>query len=393
MESWDGQGSAITGVSISLGTLATCIVCTRMWAVYKRRGWLGLEDAMVALSNVRGFSPVRYGFGLRKEDIAAAGGNLRLALKYFFLFQIFYKCVILFNKLAFLLLYLRVFQIHSFRLICLWSIAFVVVGSFSFIMATLLECLPIACNWNRTVAGGCRCINNSAFRWSWAAFNTLTDVWVALLPIPFIQRLQMSRAKKLGLCLLFALGLFVCVCSAIRMKALVASTRAVKDTTWDSAPAFLWSGIEAAVGLICTCLPSLRWLLSHVIPMLASSAGAGHSSDKNRYYQTGSGSGGGGGGGGVAGARTSRLGHLSFCHGGGAAKSGAGADVHELPGLVPARGRSKVDATATTAAAKNRYGESSSEERIIGPVVGRGEIQVQTCVSVQSSATSAVGVD
>lgn len=55
MDAWDGQGRAITGVSISLGTLATCIVCTRMGAVYKRKGFgYGLEDAMVALSNVRG---------------------------------------------------------------------------------------------------------------------------------------------------------------------------------------------------------------------------------------------------------------------------------------------------------------------------------------------------
>lgn len=292
----------------------------------------------------------------------------------------------MFNKLAFLLLYLRVFQIHNFRVICLWSIAIVITGSFSFIMATLLECLPVACNWNRKMPGGCQCINNSAFRWSWAAFNTLTDVWVALLPIPFIQKLQMSRAKKLGLCILFALGLFVCVCSAVRMKALVASTKAVKDTTWDSAPAFLWSGIEAAVGLICTCLPSLRWLLSRIIPMLSSSVGQ---SSKKGYYQTGSSSGapggGGGGGPGNRGSAAYRLGQLPFSNGTILGRS----DLHELPGLVPEKGRSKVDATATT---MNRYGESSSEERIIGPV-RRGEIQVETCVSIQSSSTSAVGVD
>lgn len=53
MEAWDGQGAAITGVSIALTTFTTCLVCARMAAVYKRRGWLGLEEAMVALSNVR----------------------------------------------------------------------------------------------------------------------------------------------------------------------------------------------------------------------------------------------------------------------------------------------------------------------------------------------------
>ncbi|EOD52442.1 putative integral membrane protein [Neofusicoccum parvum UCRNP2] len=383
MEAFDGQASCITGVSIALTTTATCIVCMRMAAVYKRRGWLGLEEAMVALSNccliiitVIACEAVKYGFGLRAKAIPAAGGDLHLALKAslrtrrpalrpltvsqnFFLFQIFYKCVICFNKLAFLLLYLRVFQFHSFRVICLCSIGVVVAGSFSFIAATLFECIPIAYNWNRQLPG--HCINNSAFRWSWAAFNTATDVWVSVLPIPFIQRLQMTRTKKIGLIILFALGLFVCVTSAIRMKALVASTRAAKDTTWDSAPAFLWSYIEAAVGLVCTCLPSLRWLLSRALPMLSSSSDP----SKRNYYGTHS-----------AG-RAYKMSRLSS-----SATNTQPQQPH--PRLVPDKGRSRIDTTAVTT---NQFGESGSEEHIIGPAQGRagmGEIQVRTCVSVYS---------
>ncbi|GME39099.1 hypothetical protein GTA08_BOTSDO04294 [Neofusicoccum parvum] len=383
MEAFDGQASCITGVSIALTTTTTCIVCMRMAAVYKRRGWLGLEEAMVALSNccliiitVIACEAVKYGFGLRAKAIPAAGGDLHLALKAslrirppalrpltvsqnFFLFQIFYKCVICFNKLAFLLLYLRVFQFHSFRVICLCSIGVVVAGSFSFIAATLFECIPIAYNWNRQLPG--HCINNSAFRWSWAAFNTATDVWVSVLPIPFIQRLQMTRTKKIGLIILFALGLFVCVTSAIRMKALVASTRAAKDTTWDSAPAFLWSYIEAAVGLVCTCLPSLRWLLSRALPMLSSSSDP----SKRNYYGTHS-----------AG-RAYKMSRLSS-----SATNTQQQQPH--PRLVPDKGRSRIDTTAVTT---NQFGESGSEEHIIGPAQGRagmGEIQVRTCVSVYS---------
>ncbi|KAF2144363.1 uncharacterized protein K452DRAFT_206346, partial [Aplosporella prunicola CBS 121167] len=181
---------------------------------------------------------------------------------YFYLFQIFYKLVICFNKLAFLLLYLRVFQFTPFRPICLASIVVVIASSFSFILATILECIPVAKNWDKALPG--HCIANAPFRWSWAGVNTLTDIWVSFLPAPFIQRLQMNRAKRAGLAVLFALGLFVCAASGIRMKAMVASTRAARDPTWDSAPAFLWSYVEASVGLVCTCLPSLRWLLARV---------------------------------------------------------------------------------------------------------------------------------
>ena len=38
------------------------------------------------------------------------------------------------------------------------------------------------------------------------------------------------------------------------------------DVTYVYAPGFIWSIIEPSVGIICTCLPTMRVLLSYVIP-------------------------------------------------------------------------------------------------------------------------------
>ncbi|KAL1961666.1 hypothetical protein VTN77DRAFT_1341 [Rasamsonia byssochlamydoides] len=106
------------------------------------------------------------------------------------------------------------------------------------------------------------------------------------MPLPVIHRLQMSALKKAGVMVLFALGLFVCVASIIRMVSLVDSTT-TKDRTWGSFSTLAWSSIEASVGLICTCIPHLRQPLKRLFPkarLLFSSSGQGRSSSPNQEY-------------------------------------------------------------------------------------------------------------
>lgn len=184
---------------------------------------------------------------------------------FFWIYQIFYKVAICFNKLAMLTLYLRVFVEKSFQRICWTTVGVVLAGTLSFVIATTTECLPVELNWNKTIHG--KCVNNSALRWSWAGFNTMTDIWVALLPISCIWKLQMSTSKKVGVLIVFALGLFTCVTSAVRMQALVQSTTK-SDVTFDSTTALIWSQVEASTGLICTRLPSLKPLFSRCFPKL-----------------------------------------------------------------------------------------------------------------------------
>lgn len=185
--------------------------------------------------------------------------------QYFFLFQLTYKMVLAFNKLSFLFLYHRVFQVRWFRIVCVATIIIVVSGTFSFVVATVFQCTPIQKSWERKMPG--HCINNAAFRWAWASWNTIMDLWVCLMPIPVISKLQMDPGKRAGLIIVFLLGVFVCVTSIIRMHALTSSV-ATTDPTWGSLPAFVWSAVEASTGLICACLPSLKQPVSKCFPNL-----------------------------------------------------------------------------------------------------------------------------
>jgi hypothetical protein len=83
--------------------------------------------------------------------------------------------------------------------------------------------------------------------------------------MPVISRLQMSLSKKIGLGVVFIIGFFICLTTALRMQTLVRAANA-SEQTWESCPANMWSFIEVAVGVICACLISLRKILSMIWP-------------------------------------------------------------------------------------------------------------------------------
>lgn len=153
-------------------------------------------------------------------------------------------------------------------MVCFVTMAIVISGTFSFIVATIFQCNPIKSNWNKHMHK--TCVNNTIFRWSWAGYNTAMDIWICLMPMPLLARLQLDTIRKIGVIIVFSLGLFVCVTSIIRMQAMEQSTT-THDPTWGSFDALTWSAIEASTGIICACLPFLKHPIKQAFPRLFSS--------------------------------------------------------------------------------------------------------------------------
>nr|OQO24048.1 hypothetical protein B0A51_05018 [Rachicladosporium sp. CCFEE 5018] len=184
-----------------------------------------------------------------------------MSVQYFWLFQIFYKIVICLNKLACLTLYLNLFPQVNIRRICWATIAVVSTGTLAFVLATTLECLPISRNWLKNDRG--HCINNTAFRGPGSIQRQISGSFSCQCRSS--TACKCSILKRVGASVIFALGLFIVAVKAVRMSALQQSV-SKSDTTWDSAPAFIWSHVEATVGLIATCLPALKKPLSKLLP-------------------------------------------------------------------------------------------------------------------------------
>jgi hypothetical protein len=73
--------------------------------------------------------------------------------------------------------------------------------------------------------------------------------------------------------------------SIIRLRALVTFAKS-NNPTWDNFPVSLWSTVEISVGIICTCMPTLRLLLVRLFPVLG---GSSYGKSNAYYHHSGTG--------------------------------------------------------------------------------------------------------
>lgn len=74
------------------------------------------------------------------------------------------------------------------------------------ILGALLQCQPIAYNWDQTIVGG-HCGNQVLSYEITGTLNVVLDLATLLLPMPYLATLEMSLSKKLILIATFAVGL------------------------------------------------------------------------------------------------------------------------------------------------------------------------------------------
>lgn len=107
-------------------------------------------------------------------------------------------------------LYRAVLTLNNRRFKIAWYAieAYVLAFTIASILATLLQCQPINYGWNQLyehMKG--RCVNLKAEALSTALLNTVADIALLILPIPTLWKLQMPLKQKLGLCIIFLLGI------------------------------------------------------------------------------------------------------------------------------------------------------------------------------------------
>jgi hypothetical protein len=105
----------------------------------------------------------------------------------FWISQLFTKPSILFSRLAFCFLYLRIFNglgKQRRQIIYLVMTLISLYYTIAFIVTAFFNCQPIKKNWLKATPG--TCINQAAFIYTNAAMNIFIDALVVALPIPDI---------------------------------------------------------------------------------------------------------------------------------------------------------------------------------------------------------------
>ncbi|PQE07758.1 integral membrane protein [Rutstroemia sp. NJR-2017a BVV2] len=109
------------------------------------------------------------------------------------------------TKLSILAFYLRLFPTKSFKIATYIIGAVCIAYAFAAVCETIWSCNPIAKSWDKSLDGKCIPIGNVWY--STSVLSIVTDMAIIILPIYQIRRLQLPMSQKVGLCLLFSLGL------------------------------------------------------------------------------------------------------------------------------------------------------------------------------------------
>jgi hypothetical protein len=120
-------------------------------------------------------------------------------------------------------------------------------------------------------------------RFANAGVNIMTDIAVATLPLPFLNQLQLPNRQRYALMIVFALGGFTCIISILRLQSLLVFLQTT-DISYHNPLAAIWSNLEVNIGIVCSCLPTLKAMVTRWFPRTFNSSylrGSDHSHEQN----------------------------------------------------------------------------------------------------------------
>ncbi|KAB8266221.1 hypothetical protein BDV32DRAFT_134223 [Aspergillus pseudonomiae] len=248
-------------VSVLVG-LSLISVIVRVFARMKRSIGLGMDDYLCFLSMGLLIAMlielvlwvIIGGNGAHMADLDKT--TLMNFSKIFLANQFTYFVLCPAIKISIICFYRRIFTMKTFQWVSFALNTLIAAWGAGIFLACALQCRPLRGYWDKSIDG--HCFDGNKFFIVNQAFNVLMDFVILFLPIPMIWGLQRAWQDKLALNGVFAIGGFVCFASIYRIVVLFWIKP--EDTTYTVYQAALWTHIEPAVGLICSCLPVIRGL-------------------------------------------------------------------------------------------------------------------------------------
>ncbi|KAI8626579.1 hypothetical protein F5Y19DRAFT_220767 [Xylariaceae sp. FL1651] len=243
--------------------LATFSFLVRMYARVTGLRSIKLEDALtfIAYGNYIGYIYccyrllVEYGYFIHQWDLHL--GDL-IEISYILLIGgVLYSVTLPLLKASILLEWTRLFVPHGTRNVFWWLCIGLVAVQLSFLVASVLglvfACIPYQKNWDFTVPG--RCIQKSRLEITSAAIHLASDLVILVLPQKVIWNLQMSFRKKLGVSVIFSLGVLACISALLRLVSTIQYSTA-DDVIYTVSSVILWALAEMTCGFIVLGMPT-----------------------------------------------------------------------------------------------------------------------------------------
>ncbi|KAL5333213.1 hypothetical protein BJX70DRAFT_406476 [Aspergillus crustosus] len=268
------QPHASTDYYIVLSTifLAIAFICVLLrWTSRVIVTHLGFDDLAIGLAlciaiaiGAIAYPTVVRDGGLGKDIWNVPFDDITRIVYLFAISTILYPPCIALIKISMLLLYLRLFPGYYIRIATITTLTLTTCWGLIYTFITIFQCKPrtyMWMKWDGEHEG--TCLDQHAILYSHAITNIILDVVVIALPLPTLLRLSLSIMKKLGICLMFVIGLVVTVISILRLTTSLGFLTSPNPTR-EFIPVSIWSFLEIDLGIICACLPGIRALIKYL---------------------------------------------------------------------------------------------------------------------------------
>ncbi|KAF2466473.1 uncharacterized protein BDR25DRAFT_269074, partial [Lindgomyces ingoldianus] len=268
-ETRDWTGSIMLIVVLAI----TCAVyLARIWARMNVAKNPGLDDLLMSIAMIPliGLTVAVilgnsvYGFQLHAWDqtprTLITSRQITLAI------EVLYLVATSLIKISILCFYRRITNGTISKAFVYWvwvSIVFVVCYCIIFVFIIVFSCSPIEAYWHLfdlawRLSHELKCHNEAVEIISVVVISTLQDLFICALPIFLVWNLQISRRQKAALIGIFALGLLTCVCGVMRTYYAIYVYYYTYDITWIAHHGWIWTALEADLGVICASAPALK---------------------------------------------------------------------------------------------------------------------------------------
>ncbi|KAI2812173.1 hypothetical protein CBS115989_10709 [Aspergillus niger] len=246
-------------------------------------GW-GADDVTIAVAwalavgifavNVK---MIELGFGENMWDIDPMD-NITLIFKCFQGFVVMYKTQVSLAKISVCLFLLRIFQSTLFRYTTYAVIGLNAAIGITWVLTDSFRCIPVHLAWTQWegLETG-RCVDFIAVTFANAFVNIAVDIIMVLMPVYEVTKLNLSARKKVGVSVMFAMGLVLTAVAIIRVVVFWYN-RWNTNLTEQLQPIVHWSVLETQIAVMCACLPTFRAMLVHLFPKVL-----GNTSDHSSY--------------------------------------------------------------------------------------------------------------
>ncbi|KAF2125496.1 hypothetical protein P153DRAFT_300299 [Dothidotthia symphoricarpi CBS 119687] len=260
--------------------LALCVVVLRWCSrIFLRPGYVKTEDYLVTVAMVK------YGLGSAHEDQAQNLATFATLFKIIYAQSILYHITINLVKASFVLQYMHLFSVFRPMIyICYALLGFILGAAAWGGFGIIFLCKSVQGSESEPLTDHSSCVDAEMHLWSTSVMGIVLDCAIWVLPIPVVGRLRLPKRQKIGLVVVFGLGIFVCIVSVLRLV-LVHRFAEQGKVTKSATYVLIWSTLEVNLSIICASLLVMKPLFARFIPAMVSEQPMSASEDVRQWRQ------------------------------------------------------------------------------------------------------------